>query len=53
MKQFGIRQYVAILTFVPLLIMAIFMESYFLRERFSEMDNDMREKGQLWYTRLL
>ncbi len=47
MKQFGIRQYVAILTFVPLLIMAIFLESYFLRERFSEMDNDMREKGQL------
>lgn len=47
MKQFGIRQYVAWLTFVPLFIMAVSMEFYFLRDRFVEMDQDMLEKGEL------
>lgn len=47
MKQFSIRQYVAWLTFIPLLIMVISLESYFLHDRFSGMDRDMLEKGEL------
>ena len=47
MKQFSIRHYVAWLTFIPLFIMAIGLESYFLHDRFAEMDQDMLEKGNL------
>lgn len=47
MKQFSIRQYVAWLMFVPLFIMAASLESYFLHDRFSDMDNDMLERGEL------
>lgn len=47
MKQFSIRQYVAWLTFVPLFIMALGLEFYFLRGSFAEMDRDMLEKGEL------
>ena len=47
MKQYSIRQQVAWLTFVPLLIMAVSMESYFLHGRFAEMDVDLREQGEL------
>lgn len=46
MKQFSIRQYVAWLTFAPLLIMAIGLESYFLHDRFSDMDQGMLDKGE-------
>ena len=45
MKQYSIRQQVAWLTFIPLLIMAVSMESFFLYDRFSEMDADLRERG--------
>ena len=47
MKQYSIRQQVAWLTFIPLLIMAVSMESFFLYDRFSEMDADLRERGEL------
>lgn len=47
MKQFSIRQYVAWLTFVPLFVMAISMELYYLRHHFSQMDQSMLEKGEL------
>ena len=47
MKQYSIRQQVAWLTFIPLLIMAVSMESFFLYDRFSEMDADLHERGEL------
>ena len=47
MRQYGIRQQVAWLTFIPLLIMAIFMEAYFLQERFSDMDKGLLDRGEL------
>ena len=47
MKQYSIRQQVAWLTFIPLLIMAVGMESYFLHDRFAEMDVDLLEQGEL------
>ena len=47
MRQFNIRQYVAWLTFAPLLAMAVILESYFLHDHFAEMDRGMREKGEL------
>jgi signal transduction histidine kinase/ActR/RegA family two-component response regulator len=46
-KYLSIRQYVAWLTFIPLFIMAIGLESYFLHDRFAEMDQEILEKGEL------
>ena len=47
MRKFSIRQYVAWLTFIPLFIMAIGLESYFLHDHFSDMDRELLEKGRL------
>lgn len=47
MRRFGIRQQVAWLTLVPLLIMAISLESFFLHSRFNEMDQDLLARGEL------
>ncbi len=47
MKQYGIRQQVAWLTFIPLFIMAVSMETYFLHDRFSDMDKDLLDQGEL------
>lgn len=47
MKQFSIRQQVAGLTFIPLLIMAIGMETFFLQDRFSDMDKNLLAQGEL------
>ncbi|MDD5299914.1 MAG: ATP-binding protein [Gallionella sp.] len=47
MKQFSIRQQVAGLTFIPLLIMAIGMETFFLHDRFQDMDKDLLDQGEL------
>src|SRR3989338_811309 len=47
MKPFSIRQYVALLTFIPLFIMAISMEFYFLRHHFSQLDQGAVEKAEL------
>ena len=47
MKQYSIRQQVAWLTFIPLLIMAVSMESFFLHDRFAEMDADLLKQGEL------
>ena len=47
MKQYSIRQQVAWLTFIPLLIMAVSMESFFLHDRFAGMDVDLLEQGEL------
>lgn len=47
MRQYGIRQHVALLTLTPLLIMAVSLESFFLHDRFSDLDDDLAERGQL------
>lgn len=47
MKQFSIRQYVEWLTLIPLLIMAVGLETYFLHDRSSELDRDLMERGKL------
>jgi signal transduction histidine kinase/ActR/RegA family two-component response regulator len=45
-KQFGIRQQVAWLTLIPLFIMAVSLESYFLHGRFSDLDKSLLERGK-------
>ncbi|MFA7282887.1 MAG: PAS domain S-box protein [Sterolibacterium sp.] len=44
---YGIRQYSTWLTLVPLLIMAIGLELFFLHTQFADMDRDLLERGQL------
>ncbi|MBI5429270.1 MAG: diguanylate cyclase [Nitrosomonadales bacterium] len=46
-KQYSIRQHIAWLTLTPLLIMAVSLESFFLHDRFSALDQDLAERGQL------
>lgn len=47
MKQHSIRQYVSGLTLVPLLLLAVSLESFFLHDRFTALDEDLAERGQL------
>lgn len=47
MKQFSIRQHVMLLTLIPLLIMAVGLEAYFLHDRSSSLDHDLMERGKL------
>jgi signal transduction histidine kinase/CheY-like chemotaxis protein len=47
MRQYGIRQQVAGLTFIPLLVLAISMGAYFLYDRFQDMDKDLLDQGEL------
>ena len=47
MKQRGIRQYVAWLTMTPLLLLAVSLESFFLHDHFTTMDDELAERGQL------
>ena len=47
MKQFSIGQYVAWLMFVPLIVLAVVMGSYFLHDRFADMDSSLQETGDL------
>lgn len=47
MKQYSIRQQVAAITLIPLLIMAISMASYLMLDRFKLMDEVLLEKGEL------
>lgn len=47
MKQYSIRQQVAAITFIPLFIMAICMEIFFMQERIRDMDNDLLKQGEL------
>jgi signal transduction histidine kinase/ActR/RegA family two-component response regulator len=47
MKRIGIRSHVAWLSIAPLLIMAITLESFFLHERFVDMDQDLLERSEL------
>jgi len=47
MKQYSIRQYVALLTLTPLLFLALSLETFFLRDRFSALDIELAERGHL------
>ena len=47
MKQYTIRQYVALLTLTPLLIMAASLETFFLHDRFASLQQDLLERGKL------
>ncbi|MDO9011763.1 MAG: diguanylate cyclase [Gallionella sp.] len=46
-KTYGIRTHVAWLTLLPLLVMVISLETFFLHDRFSDLDRDLITKGQL------
>lgn len=46
MKRFSIRQQVAWLTLIPLFIMAVSLESFFLHGRFSDLDTNLQERGK-------
>ncbi len=47
MKKCGIRAQVAWLTLLPLLVLVIGMESFFLHERYVDLDRDLLTRGQL------
>jgi diguanylate cyclase (GGDEF)-like protein/PAS domain S-box-containing protein len=47
MKQYTIRQYVAWLTLVPLLVMALSLATFFLHTRSTDLDRTLMEHGQL------
>lgn len=47
MKRFGIRQQIAWLTLTPLLVISISLGSFFLHSRFSDIDQDLLERGKL------
>lgn len=46
MKRYSIRQYVSWITLFPLIVLAIGLESFFLQDRFSDLDNDLIERGK-------
>lgn len=46
-KKYGIHKHVTWLTLVPLLIMAISLETFFLHDRFADLDRDLLTRGQL------
>ena len=47
MKQYGIRQYVAWLTLIPLIVIAVCLELFFLHNYFAELDRHIAERGKL------
>lgn len=47
MRQLSIRQHVALLSLTPLLVLAVSLETFFLRDRFSALDSELAERGQL------
>lgn len=46
-RTYQIRNYVAWLTLVPLLVMAVSMAFFFLHDRFTSMDQDLSVRGDL------
>lgn len=46
-QKFGIRRYFSLLTLLPLLVMAASLETYFLVDRFRDLDQDLLLRGQL------
>ncbi|MFZ3017633.1 MAG: ATP-binding protein [Gallionella sp.] len=47
MRRFGIRGQITALTLIPLLVVVISMEGYFLQDRFADLDSDLQEHGKL------
>lgn len=47
MSNLTIRNYIAWLTLAPILVVAILLESLFLQERFSSLDQELKEHGKL------
>ena len=45
--RYGIRKHFAWMTLLPLLVMAVGLESYFLTDRYSDLDRDLLTRGQL------
>ena len=43
----SIRRQVFYLTFIPMLVMTVSLEAFFLHTRFSDLDNDLLERGKL------
>ena len=46
-RPYGIRLHVALLTLIPLLVMAGSLGAFFLHDRFAQMDRDLLTRGQL------
>ena len=46
-NKYSIRQQVIFLTFIPMLVMTISLEAFFLHTRFSDLDNGLLERGKL------
>lgn len=46
MKRYSIRQFVSFITLFPLIVLAIGLEFFFLRDRFSDLDADLIARGQ-------
>ncbi len=48
MKQYGIRTYIASITLIPLVIMTVALEYFFLDNYFAELDQHSIERGKLF-----
>jgi len=46
-NKYSIRQQFLFLTFIPMLVMTISLEAFFLHTRFSDLDNGLLERGKL------
>ncbi len=46
-KRYSIRQQVTFLTLIPMLVMTVSLEAFFLHTRFSDLDNGLLERGKL------
>ena len=47
MKRYGIERQIMLVTLVPILVMAVLLESYFIYTRFSDLENSLLERAQL------
>jgi diguanylate cyclase (GGDEF)-like protein/PAS domain S-box-containing protein len=47
MKRYGIERQTLFVTLLPILVMAILLESYFLLTRFADLDRSLLERAQL------
>jgi hypothetical protein len=47
MRQFSIRQYVGLVTLVPMIVIAVCLEFIFLSNNFSELDSNTVERAKL------
>jgi len=47
LKRLSLRQYFEGLTLIPLVILAFGMEAYFLHDRYSDLDDDLIDRGKL------